>query len=506
MLLDADELAVLGVGLGIKLLLWPAYHSTDFEVHRNWLAITHTQALDKWYVESRSEWTLDYPPLFAWFEWALSLVAARWDERIVDIDNHGYVAESCVGFQRLSVAISELVLFAALRRFVRVSGGSLQSKMVAALAFLSPGLVFVDHIHFQYNGFLFGILVYSLVFALEHRNLQAGTTFAVLLCFKHIYMYIAPAYFLYLLFDYCVVRRTKGQRKSIVDFGASALQLAKLGSAVAIVFGLVFGPFVAMGQTQQLVERLFPFKRGLCHAYWAPNFWALYAFADRVLIALATRFSPALLSVPTGVDTTTRGLVGDTNFALLPDISPLTTFVVTLAAQAPAYAVLLPSRARSPLRFVESVVLCAFASFIFGWHVHEKAIMLILVPLSLLMASPRRLTLRMFAVLSVAGYYSLFPLLFGAQELPVKAVVLALWTLLCLALLRADDGVSAWCCLSAIERLYIIGHFVLFCVTELVPGALFRRLQFLPLVLVSVYTATGVTYSWLGLVADFLSH
>ncbi|KAJ2743718.1 glycosyl transferase [Coemansia sp. BCRC 34301] len=502
----AKDIAFLCAGVGVKVLLWPAYHSTDFEVHRNWLAITNSLPLSKWYYDDGSEWTLDYPPFFAWFEWVMSLAARWWDPRIVQLDNLGYAATSCIAFQRLTVIVSELVLFAALGRFVRASGGTTQSKIAASLAFLSPGFLFVDHVHFQYNGFLFGILVYSLVLAMEGRDILAGTVFAVLLCFKHIFIYIAPAYFVYLLRSYCIVacprRRSAAASSFALDIGASALRLAKLGTAVVVVFAVAFGPFFALGQLPQLAARLFPFKRGLCHAYWAPNFWALYAFADRLLI-FASRRVPALAAAinMSGLASSTRGRVGDTSFAVLPDIPPIATFVATLLAQIPACVVLVRDGKKrcGSQRFIQAVVLCAYASYMFGWHVHEKAIILILVPLGLLTAAPTQRTLRMFAVLSTAGYYSLFPLLFGAQELPIKAAVLLAWDLCALALLKSDRGISAWRCLTSAERAYVLGHVPLFVATELLPSHAFGRLQFLPLALVSVYTALGVAYSWLGL-------
>lgn len=79
--------------------------------------------------------------------------------------------------------------------------------------------------------------------------------------------------------------------------------------------------------------------------------------------------------------------------------------------------------------FVGAVTLCGYASFLFGWHVHEKAILLVIIPFSLLALKDRRY-LGAFRPLAVAGHVSLFPLLFTAAEFPVKIVYTVFWLVL----------------------------------------------------------------------------
>lgn len=78
-----------------------------------------------------------------------------------------------------------------------------------------------------------------------------------------------------------------------------------------------------------MISRLFPFKRGLVHAYWAPNAWALYVGFDKVLTTVL-KHSGLLKNVKTGA--MTGGLVQEESLAVLPTPTPLVTFLVTFAS------------------------------------------------------------------------------------------------------------------------------------------------------------------------------
>ncbi|XP_076467926.1 dolichyl pyrophosphate Glc1Man9GlcNAc2 alpha-1,3-glucosyltransferase-like [Babylonia areolata] len=501
--------AIAGVATAFKLLLIPSYRSTDFEVHRNWLAVTHSLHYSQWYQEKTSEWTLDYPPLFAWFEYFLSQVARYFDPDMLVITNLNYASDATILFQRLSVIVTDLVYILAVKEFVtkcmRVKKKEEQedifvnpSLVAAVLLIANFGLFLVDHIHFQYNGLLSGLLLLSIVCMYEGRNLEAGFWFAVLLNFKHIYLYIAPAYFVYLLRCHCFSSTPDGKIKWR---SFSFTRLFSLGFVVAFVFLVSFGPFIRTGQLERVLSRLFPFKRGLCHAYWAPNFWALYNAVDKAATIVGVKLK--LLS-PDAVPQAamTGGMVQQYQHTVLPSVPPLITLIATLLAMLPALGQMWVNP-KGPVGFVRGLVLCAFASFMFGWHVHEKAVLLIILPMILLVFGKQR-DAQIFLILSTIGHYSLFPLIFTPFENFTKVLLLAMstiYTFLSLGNIHGSQSRSylQLPLLSMLESVYLLGIIPLETYNSFVHHylGLTERLPFLPLLLTSVYCAVGVSYCWL---------
>ncbi|XP_028276579.1 dolichyl pyrophosphate Glc1Man9GlcNAc2 alpha-1,3-glucosyltransferase isoform X2 [Parambassis ranga] len=426
---------------------------------------------------------------------------------MLQVENLNYASPPTVLFQRLSVIFTDLVFIFAVReccRCVQVQKGSQDvlsrpSFVLAALLLWNFGLLIVDHIHFQYNGFLFGFLLLSVAKHLQSQHLQGALLFAILLNLKHIYLYVAPAYGIYLLRSYCFTQDNKDGSVSWTSL--SPLRLLGLCAIVTSVCALSFGPFIAMGQLPQVLSRLFPFKRGLCHAYWAPNIWALYNALDKVLAMLGVRLK-LLEEAELPRASMTGGLVQEFQHAVLPSVSPPITLVCTLLSILPAVASIW-RRPRGARGFLRCLLLCALGSFMFGWHVHEKAILLAILPLSILAVESRE-DAGIFLVLTTTGHYSLFPLVFTPAELPIKAALMLAFTVFSFAALRKLHSQGSL--LHPLEILYLLGLVVVAIACEIVfPLSPWQqRLPFLPLLATSVYCSLGVCYSFLRLYVSLL--
>lgn len=130
--------------------------------------------------------------------------------------------------------------------------------------------------------------------------------------------------------------------------------------------------------------------------------------------------------------------MGVAEFAVLPAVGSGVAALCTLAAMAPCLAALW--RRPAPAAFPRAAAFCALAAFVFGYHVHEKAILMTLIPLGVVAAAGDDAAAPgEFAFLSTLGTYALFPLLYRPEEYLVKVGLLAAYSLVALPWLRDPE-------------------------------------------------------------------
>jgi hypothetical protein len=380
---------------------------------------------------------------------------------------------------------------------------------------LHPIFIMVDAVHFQYNSLLFALLVLSSLFVLFGHVATAAFLFVSLIFAKHLFLYYSlglAAWGLWLVWK-TLTRPENGANvatrmvKAILlvvrcllaaGFAVSLALLPFFVSETLHQYEAAHGPLTiistenadegiqAVGQgilrtapilleflaqpkrfesvaretVTPMVERMFPFGRGLCHSFWAPNAYPILNVIDRLACKYMTMQHRSKgdheWKCPES-STNTRGIVGLHNtakalddpenikaaqFATLPshsiigDVTPfvsnclvLTCFIVGLtrhqfrfssgvaeqssdtatesdakkeskgksgaAPQSPPTPAEKKSSAsptRNPYREgltnLRALLWLLFASsgsfFLFGFHVHEKAILTVLFPIFLL--------------------------------------------------------------------------------------------------------------------------
>ena len=207
------------------------------------------------YTEATSPWTLDYPPFFAWFEYLLSLAARHVDPAMLQIDNLDYASWRTVLFQRFTVIITDLVLFLGCKSLAEAlpkgqGGRHSRASTLTLLIMTNAGLLMVDHVHFQYNGLLTGVVLLTIASLARDRVVSAAVWFSVLLHMKHIYLYYAPAVGIYMLRSHCFQSTREGK---IVWQSFSLFRLLSLAVVVLATSALSLVPFIQVRKPVFLV-------------------------------------------------------------------------------------------------------------------------------------------------------------------------------------------------------------------------------------------------------------
>ncbi|KAJ3791229.1 glucosyltransferase [Lentinula aff. detonsa] len=399
----------------------------DYEAQRHWMEITVHLPIHQWYSYDLQYWGLDYPPLTAYVSWICGFVANLINPTWVALDSsRGIETDSSKFFMRVSVVVFDaLIYIPAVLVFSRTWFGA-RSKRTQDFAFLLlilfPALFLVDFGHFQYNSIMLeGFTIMALNFFATEHDLLGAVSFVLSLGFKQMALYYAPAIGSFLIAKCILSGPTDGGRLFI-----------RLGFATVATFILLFLPWIPPFSASPTliidpISRIFPFARGLFEDKVA-NFWC----ASNVLIKWKQWAAQEMLVKAAAILTFLGFLpsvivMGKVAWDLkVWNKSPEQKLVETKDDPKPE-----ESSSHTPILPLLPYALLnsSMSFFLFSFQVHEKTILLPLMPLMLLFsgATPGSEVYQWGALGSNVAVFSMWPLLQkDGLSLPYFALVF-LW-------------------------------------------------------------------------------
>jgi alpha-1,3-glucosyltransferase len=402
----------------------PPLHG-DYEAQRHWMEIARALPPRDWYRETPENnldyWGLDYPPLSGY----ASAVAAWFlhkiePEALALGTSRGYESPRSRAAMRVSVLAADLfILFPALIAFVALvyeRAAMARPRAAARAVFIFvlslPALILIDHGHFQYNGVSLGLFVASLAAMAADLHPAGAMLFCLSVYFKQMSLYYAPAVATYLL-------ATMARMRPLSSGIAYACRIA---ASIIFITAIVFAPWLPR-DVLHVLQRLFPVTRGLYEDKVA-NVWCTLS----VVVKLNQLFPQKHLVVLCAIVT----------------VCACAPFCIAVA-HTPTIRQLLLSTAG-----------CALAAYLFSYQVHEKQILIPIMPIALLAHSLP--TTALWA--SLTASFSLFPLL-DREGLQIAYVALILAhvtvadSVLSLSLPSVAERICAWSALLIAACLHL---------------------------------------------------
>ena len=163
-------------------------------------------------------WGLDYPPLTAYHSWVVGVAARRVNSSWVELrDSRGTETPEHRLMMRLSVMVADLLIL--LPAIFMFSASPL--TLVTILAY--PGLIIIDHGHFQYNNISLGLAIMAVAQVTRGRHILGSVLFVLALNYKQMELYHALPFFCYLL-GVCWQQRTVGGKLvKLVTIGVAVI-------------------------------------------------------------------------------------------------------------------------------------------------------------------------------------------------------------------------------------------------------------------------------------------
>jgi hypothetical protein len=251
----------------------------DFEAQRHWMELTVNLPPSHWYVHGSDNdllyWGLDYPPLSAHASWLVGMFAQRLHPDLVALHaSRGIETAATRAFMRNSVLVLDALIYLpavyACAAYAAPPTGAHRGRRLLLVLQLAatPALVLTDHGHFQYNCVSLGLGLWGMLAAMGGRPHASAIAFSLALNFKQMSLYLAPAFFCYLLAGCLRTRRT---------VLGKALATSQLAFTVLATFALCWLPFLGSAEAAlAVVRRIFPVERHLYEDKVA-NLWCTLA-------------------------------------------------------------------------------------------------------------------------------------------------------------------------------------------------------------------------------------